>query len=233
MANIVTPADLPLPEFLDPLLSYLSDNLPQPAYSVLISFLSHGLALASALLTLIRSLLFDSSKWNAQTLLPPLIALLSAYLAIVSLYRTTAWMLRVSFWFIKWGTLLAGLAAGAGWIMGGGGMAVGGQGVANTVAGLVLDMINGERKNTVKDSRSSRQQKRPKPWASFQAHRDWEYQEQQQQQDDKGDAQVLMETILSAAGSAVKESNWWGMFNGVDVEAEKERKPSGSGSVSR
>jgi len=236
MANIVTPADIPLPEFLDPLLSYLSDNLPQPVYSVLISFLSHGLALASALLTLIRSLLFESSNWNAQTLIPPLIALLSAYLAIVSLYRTTAWMLRTSFWFIKWGTILAGLAAGAGWFMGQNGNAWGGQGVANTMAGLVLDMINGERKNSARGSPSTGQRKRPKPWASFQAHRDWQYQEQQQQQDDKGDAQILMESVLSAAGSAIKENNWWGIFNGIgeeDVKVEKDKKPSGSGSISR
>ncbi|KAF9071035.1 hypothetical protein BDP27DRAFT_1144216, partial [Rhodocollybia butyracea] len=200
-----------LPEFLDPVLAYLSENLPPPAYSLLISFLSHGLALASALLTLAHSLLFDSSNWNAQTLLPPLIAFLTAYLAILSLYRTTAWIIRTSFWFIKWGSLLAAIAAGAGWMLADGGNALGGRGAANTIAGVVLDMMNGE---TGKQSRGSRQRKRPKAWDSFEAHRDWQFNEKQAEKDSKNDAQVLMDNILSATGSAITGSNWWGFLSG-------------------
>jgi hypothetical protein len=226
MPNVVTPADIPLPAFLDPLLTYLSDNLPQPAYSVLISFLSHALALISALLTLIRSLIFDSDNWNAQTLLPPLIAFLSAYFAIISLYRTTTWMLRTSLWFIKWGTLLAAVAAGVGWIMGSGGNTLTGRTVANNMAGWVLDMVHENGKNTRQRS-SSHTKKRPKPWDSFQAHRDWQYQETRDEEASENNVKVLFDNILSTAGSVIKESNWWGVFNG-DSNSEKENKDSES-----
>lgn len=230
MANVVTPADIPLPEFLDPVLAYLSENLPPPAYSLLISFLSHGLALASALLTLVRSLLFDSSNWNAQTLLPPLIAFLTAYFAILSLYRTTTWMIRTSFWFIKWGSLLAATAAGAGWMMASDGNALGCRGAANTIAGMVLDMMNGD---TDRGSRSgSRERKRPKVWDSFQAHRDWQYREKQDEKEaSKNEAQVLLDNILSTAGSAITGNNWWEFLSGT--KETNEEKSSKSGSVSR
>ncbi|KAF5389475.1 hypothetical protein D9757_004346 [Collybiopsis confluens] len=233
MANVVTPADIPLPAFLDPILDYLSQNLPAPAYSILISFLSHGLALLSALFTLFGSLFFDpESNWNAQTLLPPLIALLAAYLALLSLYRTTAWMLRISFWFIKWGTLLAALAGGAGWMLGNGGNAVGGRGVANIMAGWVLDMISDDTQHARRRSSSSRsrQQKRPKSWESYQAHRNWQYKEKDEQasSDEVAD---LMETVFSATKSMMKDSRWWEF--GTGRQEEKNKKVSKSGSVSR
>ncbi|KAJ3988270.1 hypothetical protein F5890DRAFT_1492538 [Lentinula detonsa] len=230
MAN-VTPGDIPLPEFLDPIFSFLAENLPQPAYSILISLLSNGLALLSAVLTILRSLLFDSSNWNAQTLLPPLIALLSAYLAIISLYRTTSWMLRTSFWFIKWGTVLATVAAGAGWLLGNGGNPVGGRGVANTAAGIILDMFDNDQRNTARSAQSSSGRKRPKPWNSFKDHRDWQYREKEEREASNNDAQILMKSVLSAASSAIKESNWWGVFDGAGGAKEEER--SDSGSVSR
>ncbi|KIK67038.1 hypothetical protein GYMLUDRAFT_37069 [Collybiopsis luxurians FD-317 M1] len=231
MADVITPADIPLPVFLDPFLKYLSENLPPPVYSVLISFLSHGLALMSALLTLIYSLIFDSSNWNAQAILPPLIALFTAYLALVSLYRTTAWMLRTSFWFIKWGTFLAALAGGAGWILGHDGNALAGRGIANTMAGWALDMINDETNSRRRSSSSgSRQQKRPKPWESFETHRDWLYKEKKNEGASDNDIAVLMETIISGANSLVKDSTWWGFLGTQD---EKEKKTSDSVSVSR
>ncbi|KAJ3931604.1 MAG: hypothetical protein NXY57DRAFT_1006777 [Lentinula lateritia] len=227
---MITPADIPLPEFLDPALSFLSENLPQPVYSMLISIISYGLALVSALLTLLQSLIFDSSNWNAQTILPPLLALLSAYFAIVSLYRTTTWMLRTTFWFIKWGTLLAAMAAGAGWLLGNGGNAVGTQSVVNTAAGVILDMINHEEKSDARSTRSSSGRKRPKPWDSFKDHRDWQYKEKDGETTNH-DAQILMDSVLSAAGSAIKGSSWWGVFNGGGGEMEE--KGSDSSSVSR
>ncbi|EEB98901.1 hypothetical protein MPER_01509 [Moniliophthora perniciosa FA553] len=138
MANI-TPADIPLPAFLDPLLDYLSDNLPPPIYSFIITFASHSLALISALSSLFSTLLrTNPSQWDAQTILPPLIAFLTAYLALVSVYRTTTWMVRTSFWFIKWGTILAVLFGGMGWIMGSGGNAVGGPVVTSSLASLIF-----------------------------------------------------------------------------------------------
>src|SRR6267154_831419 len=97
-------ADITLPAFLDPLLDFFAEQLPPPLYSFLISLLSHSLALFTALVSLISSLVSSKPwEWDAQTIIPPLITFLAAYLALVSLYRTTSWMVRTSFWFIKWG----------------------------------------------------------------------------------------------------------------------------------
>ncbi|THV06800.1 hypothetical protein K435DRAFT_743408, partial [Dendrothele bispora CBS 962.96] len=199
-----------LPQFIDPLLSYLSDVLPGPAYSLLVSFLSHAIALVSALYSL-WSTLFSTNpaQWDAQLVLPPLIALLSAYLALLSLYRTTSFMLRTSFWFIKWGTIFGSLAALWAWSMGGN--AVGNGGIASSVGGLVLDMLNGENSRPSRSDTRSRQQ-RPKPWESFETHRNWQYQEQRMSEHNP---QQVIEEIISAAGARIKNSNWWNVAQGV------------------
>ncbi|KAF9264196.1 hypothetical protein L218DRAFT_820032, partial [Marasmius fiardii PR-910] len=134
----VTPEDIPLPAFVDPLLDYLSDSLPGPVYSFIVAFTSRCLAVISALLTVLAALLrTHPSEWSAQTLLPPLIAFFAAYFTLVSLYRTTSWILRTSIWFIKWGTMLGLLVGGAGWFMGANN-AMGVPGVASVVGSLVL-----------------------------------------------------------------------------------------------
>ncbi|KAJ7675119.1 hypothetical protein B0H17DRAFT_1081871 [Mycena rosella] len=165
----VTPADLPLPAFLDPLLAYLSDSLPAPVYSFLITLLSHLLALCTALYALFISLLSTHPlQWDAQTVLPPLIALLTSYLAILSLYRTTSWMFRTSLWFMKWGTIVGGLIAASSWLlMQQDGNALAGRGVVAGVASL-------PKKQTKK---SKTRQRKPKPWESFERHREWQFQE--------------------------------------------------------
>ncbi|KAF5370696.1 hypothetical protein D9758_002079 [Tetrapyrgos nigripes] len=227
MANI----DL-LPEFFDPLLSYLSDVLPGPAYSLLISFLSHVLAIISALFSLWSSLLSTSpAQWDTQMVLPPLIALLSAYLALYSLYRTTTFMLRTSLWFIKWGTILASLAAMSAWFMGGGN-AVANGGIVSNLGVFVLDMINGE-----KSSRRTHPKKpRPKPWESFEAHSSWQYQEAHT---GEKDSQQVIEELISAAGVKIKETNWWSVVQSIvdrnaANEGEDDRRAGRSkGSTSR
>lgn len=212
-----------LPDFLDPLLSYLADNLPTPLYSFVINVISHSLTLFTALFRLVTSLLgSDPSQWDAQTVLPPLITILAAYLALLSLYRTTSWMIRTSIWFMKWGSILGALAAGVGYFMGysATGNGVGGFGLVSTLGGFVLDMINGQGQNAAggsraqsktQASRSRAKQSRMKPNArdSFERHREW-----QQQQNDAGAAGVgevqgILEGIVSAAGRVMKDSGWW------------------------
>ncbi|KAF8828920.1 hypothetical protein HHX47_DHR3000538 [Lentinula edodes] len=122
------------------------------------------------------------------------------------------------------------MAAGAGWLLGSGGNTVGTQSVVNTAAGVILDMINHEEKSGARSTRSSSGRKRPKPWDSFKDHRDWQYKEQDGETTNH-DAQILMDSVLSAAGSAIKGSSWWGVFNGGG--GEKEEKGSDSSSVSR
>ncbi|KAF8972922.1 hypothetical protein BDZ97DRAFT_1613171, partial [Flammula alnicola] len=124
---MVYPAEGLLPAVLDPLLEYLSANLPPSLYSFVVKLLSHSFAAVSACASLGASLLSNApGDWNAQTLLPPIITILAAYLALSSLYRTTSWLLRLIFWFMKWGTLLGIFIGGVGYLMGNaGGNAVG------------------------------------------------------------------------------------------------------------
>src|SRR5216683_2391023 len=48
----VTPPQIPVPPFLEPLLSYITSCLPPPVYSALLTLLTHGLAFFSALIGL-------------------------------------------------------------------------------------------------------------------------------------------------------------------------------------
>ncbi|KAF7362071.1 hypothetical protein MVEN_00552700 [Mycena venus] len=239
----VTPADLPLPAFLDPLLAYLSDNLPGPVYSFLITFISHLLAVCTALYALLLSLLSTHPlQWDAQTVLPPLIALLTSYLAIVSLYRTTSWMFRTSLWFMKWGTLLGGIVAGTSWLLfqqDGNGLA--GRGLVAGLGSMVLNMLNGEGRNAAGGPRTrsrSRKQakkspgtrmKKPKPWDSFEAHREWQYQENGGA--GGGDAQDVLADLMDKASKVVTENGWWevakGVFAGQGASQEESESSQG------
>lgn len=237
----VTPADLPLPAFLDPLLAYLSDSLPPPVYSFLITLLSHLLALGTALYALFLSLLSTHPlQWDAQTVLPPLIALLTSYLAIVSLYRTTSWMFRTSLWFMKWGTIVGAIVAGSSWLLfqqGGNGLA--GRGIAAGVGNLVLNMLNGDGRNAAGGPRTrsrSRKQgktsntrmKKPKPWDSFEHHREWQFQENERA--NGGGAEDVLGNLMDAASKAVQDGGWWeaakGIFAGQDASEESEPSQS-------
>lgn len=231
----LTPADLPLPAFLDPLLAYLSDNLPAPVYSFLITLLSHLLALCTALYALFLSLLSTHPlQWDAQTVLPPLIALLTSYLAIISLYRTTSWMFRTTLWFMKWGTVVGVIFAGATWLLfqqDGNGLA--GRGIVAGVGSLVLNMLNGDGRNAAggprTKSRSRKQAKKsgtrlrkPKPWDSFEQHREWQFQE-----NGGADGGDMLGNLMDAASKAVKEGGWWEVAKGVFGEGtSEESEPS-------
>ncbi|KAJ7251790.1 hypothetical protein B0H12DRAFT_1219502 [Mycena haematopus] len=233
----VTPADLPLPAFLDPLLTYLSDNLPGPVYSFLITLLSHLLALCTALYVLFLSLLSTHPlQWDAQTVLPPLIALLTSYLAIVSLYRTTSWMFRTSLWFMKWGTLVGGTIAALSWLLfqqDANGLA--GRGIVAGLGSAVLNMLNGDGRNAAGGPRTrsrsrkpakkaAGRMKKPKPWESFERHREWQYQENGGAEDQ--DAQDVLANLMDKAAEAVSGSTWWdvakGVFAGQDASDESE-----------
>ncbi|KAJ7668413.1 hypothetical protein DFH06DRAFT_1321668 [Mycena polygramma] len=236
----VTPGDLPLPAFLDPILVYLSETLPAPVYTFIITLLSHLLALCTAFYALFLSLLSTHPlQWDAQTVLPPLIALLTSYLAIVSLYRTTSWMFRTSLWFIKWGTVIGAIVAASSWLLfqqDVNGLA--GRGIVAGVGSLVLDMLNGDERNAAGGPRTrsrSRKQakksnarlKKPKPWDSFESHREWQYQENEGA--NGGAAGDVLGNIMNAAGEAVAGSRWWeaakSAFMGEEVPDEQESSP--------
>ncbi|RDB25305.1 hypothetical protein Hypma_008054 [Hypsizygus marmoreus] len=227
-----------LPDLLGPVVSYLADTLPPPLYTFLINFLSHCLALLAALYSLVISLASTHPlEWDAQSILPPIITVLAAYLALSSFYRTTSWMLRTTLWFVKWGTILGALTAGAGWYMGSANEnGVGGYGVIPTLGNFVLDMINGQGQNAAGGSRSrsqkqryraSPERKKPKPWDSFERHREWQYQETEGRVGN-ADAQTIINDIMGAASSAVKDSWWWSMTKSI-VEGGLGEQTDGEG----
>jgi hypothetical protein len=224
-----------LPELLDPLFDYLSNILPPPADRLVDSFLVPLVARGWTLLHSLYSVglyLFntDPNAWDMQKILPPVITLLCAYLAMLSFYRTTSWMVRTSLWFAKWGTILATLAGGAGWLAGqqangrgldlNGGMA----GLANSVGTILWDVINspqggaggrdGGSGNSRPRRRSQRTKKResssskPKAWDTFDKHAEYKAGKAagaSEDRDDEGapglmDGKKIMGQIVGFAG---------------------------------
>jgi len=210
-STMVAPFAAIFPRFLDPVLEFLSVNLPSPLYVLLLKVLSHSLGAIAALINLCGSLLSTSpSNWNAQTLLPPIITILAAYLALASLYRTTSWLIRLIFWFMKWGALLGIFMGGFGYLTGGAvGNAVGNQGPIPFLGGYVADLFS----NQVSRPRSARQSnpqtrkaKMKKPAASeaFKRHEAYLRQNEVQQEN----VYESMKMIADAA-SYIFQSNWW------------------------
>jgi hypothetical protein len=213
-----TPADIPIPAFIDPLLEYIRSVIPAPLYSLLLTFLSHALAILTTFSTLVLSLSTKPWNWDAQTILPPLISLLAAYLALLSLYRTTTWMIRTSLWFVKWGIIVGVLVAGTGWIAGAtkdlGFLHA--NGLISEFSGLVLDAINGRGRNPAGSSRSKSRSRakaksgpRPKPWESFERHREWKHKQSEAGAGSEKDVQKFIADIARAASRAVDKSGWW------------------------
>lgn len=210
----------PLPTVLDPVLDYLSEQLPPPLYSFVLSFLTHTLALLTALVSLVQSLVASKPwEWDAQTIVPPLISLLAAYLALHSLYRTTGWMIRTVFWFVKWGTILAAVSTGLGWYMAT-------QNAGNALGGILLNLLNGEgwdtagASTTAQSSSRTNAKSRPKPWESFSKHSTWQYQEQNRGREET-DAGRIMSDIAAAASRILVESNVWDAAKGVFTGATR------------
>ncbi|KAH7888639.1 hypothetical protein F5I97DRAFT_1803010 [Phlebopus sp. FC_14] len=225
------PSDLRLPAFLDPVLDSLAEYLPPHLYSVLVSFLSHALALFTAFVSLVSQLISSKPwEWDAQTIIPPLISFLAAYLALLSLYRTTSWMFRTTFWFIKWGTVFATLTAAAGWYMGNQNVGGGGRGIVSSLGSVLLDILNGDNQNgvdTQSRSHSSRvhpQRNRPKAWEPWDKHQQWQYEEQRQ--DGEREPQQIMSDIVAAANRILVNGGWWDTAkkifdgNGADERAQ-------------
>ncbi len=71
-----------LTDCLEPILSFLKEQLPPPVYSFIISMLSHCLAFCTAFYTLVGGLASTNPlQWNAQTVLPP------SHCCILSIFR--------------------------------------------------------------------------------------------------------------------------------------------------
>jgi len=211
---------------MNPVLEFLSANLPSPLYVLLLKFLSHSLAVVVALTNICGSSL-SSSNWNAQTLLPPIITILAAYLALASLYRTTSWLIRLVFWLMKWGTLLGIFMGGVGYLMGGAvGNAVRNQGPIPFLGDYVADLFNNQvshpRSAGQSKSRSRKaQMKKPAAWESFERHEEYRRQSEIQQES----VQKSMKMILDAADYAFRRA-----FRPEEVLADTGKSRSKGGS---
>ncbi len=213
------PGNFNLPAILDPVLIYLEDNLPPPLYNILLNLLSHCLAILTALTGLVASLISKNPlEWDAQTIIPPLITFLAVYLALLSIYRTTSWMIRTSFWFMKWGAILGALVAGLGWYMGATQNQAGGLMSTSLVSyfgNTIMDMINGQNRNAVGGDRNTQRTRRastrrPKPWDSFDRHREWQYREDSGEGGETSELETWLNTIIGAAGQVMK-NDWTGL----------------------
>ncbi|KAK0438697.1 uncharacterized protein EV420DRAFT_566082 [Desarmillaria tabescens] len=210
-----------LTEFLEPILSFLKEQLPPPVYSFIISMLSHCLAFCTAFYTLVGELVSTNPlQWDAQTLLPPLIAVFSAYIALMSLYRTTSWMLRTSFWFIKWGTIVAALIGASGWVLGSQQLQAnksGGLMPWSSLGEMAMDMLNSPSGQTSKRKPRTPPQ-RPRVWESFDRHRAW--QETKNEPESRSDFNA--KEVIGAI------TRWWDMA--MDVMADGRGQDDGNDS---
>ncbi len=227
--------DSALQNFLEPVLNLLSTVLPPPIFSIVSTFIRYSLALLTALARFVYSL-GATQEWDSQKILPPLITLLMAYLALVSFYRTTGWMIRTTFWFVKWGSILATLAAGAGYFMGtaqgnGEGVAAfnGPGGVLGMLGSMLLGVLNEDNANSAR-SRSTRrsnprsgasgprtrsqkqkketgqEQQRPKAWESWDKHREWQYSADGAARDDAARANENVQEAVQKVAGYVQEA---------------------------
>ncbi|KAF5321398.1 hypothetical protein D9619_001377 [Psilocybe cf. subviscida] len=215
------PADAALPDFVEPVLDYLSDKLPPPLYAVLVKVLSHTFAAITSLATICSTFLTNHPQdWDVQRLLPPILTLVVAYLALASLYRTTTWLIRLTFWFMKWGTLLGIFFGGVGYFLGnGGGNGVGnygggGQGIGGLFATLLEDPRRPAKSRTSKTRPSKNKGKKPSAWDTFDRHRDWKNQGEQDDIVTDDPVQKVLSAITNTAGN-VLGGNWWEVAKGL------------------
>ena len=218
-----------LPAFLDPLLDFCAEHLPEYIYDVLFTALSYTLLLVSGIFSLLATLpSWKPWEWDAQKVLPPLISILAAYYTIVSLYRTTGWMLRLGFRIAKWGIILAILASGFGWLAGSG---FAQESITNAFQG------NQKARNDVHGRTSGQSRsRRPRPWDSFDIHRQWRYDEHETQRtreandDAFSTPQRAVQYILGIAGRVMTgtDENTWKFLNKIVGSSVDEQDTSSS-----
>jgi hypothetical protein len=214
MATAVPP-QIPVPPFLESLLSYISSCLPPPVYSALLTLLGHGLAFLSALIGLGSALISSNpSDWNAQKIIPPLITLLAAYLALSSAVRTATWFVRTTAWLVKWGILTAAVSAALAWVLG----ANGGGGIVPTLIAMVLDKTDGQGRDTAASgTRGSRQRSKtwPQSWDSFDQHWEWQFEEQQWNTADAASPAAHVQQFVADALDRARDGSWLSIARGA------------------
>ena len=109
---------------------------------------------------------------------------------------------------MKWGSIIVALVAGAGWVANNAGD--GGGGMMNFLGDFVLDALNGQGQNAAGGTHPRQRTRpqtrsRPKPWDSFQRHRDWQYQENQ---NSANQGSPLVQEIVQGVVGAAERGGW-------------------------
>ena len=236
MANVDLP-QIPLLDFLNPLFSYISSCLPPPVYNALLTLLTHGLAFFSALLGLGTALITTNpSDWDAQRIIPPLITLLAAYFALTSAVRTATWFVRTTAWLIKWGIITVAVSAALAWCLGTGS---GGGAIVPGLIGMVSDMLNGRWQDAAAGasaaSRSSyqRSKPRPRPWDSFEQHREWQFEEDQRNAANSASSAAHVQQFVAGALNRARDGNWLSIARGALQSSFGHEQTGESGGDSR
>lgn len=211
-----------LPAFLDPLFDILEDNLPGPLNTLIYNILSYGFLLLSSLVSFLYSLpTWKPWEWDTQAILPPLISALVAYYVLYSMYRTTGWMIRFVIRMVEYTVLVAIVFAGVGWFLGTNGLDVN-QNNNGGFAGIARELINqhsNNRNRRAATSHSRRAQShrfgasatasKPRPWDTFELHRQWQYMENGARDADNNDAYNVIHQVFMTVTRA------FGMFDGA------------------
>jgi hypothetical protein len=233
MAN-VNPPQIPLPDFLNPLFSYISSCLPPPVYGALLTLLAHGLAFFNALLGLGTALITSSpTDWDAQRIIPPLITLLAAYLALASALRTAKWFVYTTAWLVKWGVIAAAVSAALAWALGAGN---GGGFVVPSLIAMVSDMLNGRWKDAVTGGSPSSYQRsstKPRAWDSFEQHWEWQFEEEQWNAANAASPAGHVQRFVADALNRARDGNWLSMARGALQSSFAHDQTGDSGGESR
>ncbi|KAF8170227.1 hypothetical protein K438DRAFT_1854251 [Mycena galopus ATCC 62051] len=148
-------------------------------------------------------------------------------------------MFRTSLWFMKWGTLIGGTVAAASWLLFQQDLnGLAGRGIVAGLGSMVLNMLNGDGRNAAGGPRTrsrtrkpasrsaGTRMKKPKPWESFERHREWQYQEGGG--GEGGDAQDVLANLMDQASKVVTENGWWEVAKGVFAGQEASEEPESS-----
>ncbi|KAF8518756.1 hypothetical protein JB92DRAFT_2901557 [Gautieria morchelliformis] len=181
--------------------SNLHDILPTFLLDVLDAIYLNALALAERYSSFSDASLTDMvAAFNLQTLLPPLISILTIYFALLSLYRTTTFFVRSTVFLVKWGALIGVTGAALGY-------------VANTLMPNSLGIFNqgGTRR---KPSRSAR----PRVWDTFEEHQRWREGQREENPyvvDAGKTAREMVEKLVDATQQMANQGGWWGTLSGL------------------
>lgn len=179
--------------------STFHDTLPKSLLMILDPIYSNLASLAAKCYSVTDASVMDVfASFNLQTLLPPVISILTIYFALVSLYHTTTFFVRSTVFLLKWGTLIGVSAAALGY-------------VANMFRPNSFDIFNqGEAR------RPPFRSARPRVWDTFEEHRRWRENQREENPYAADAGRITRETVekfIDATQQMANQAGWWGTLS--------------------